>query len=295
MNQVYEGLFKDYANYPEFRIWRMMVRIWNEEVFCKLEKKINSDFLAVLNAYLNHFGWGVQKNEQQMRIENINGEDESIPMMFLESAFDTANIIGDFYNSIIDVALNERTVFNLTCQNLLNFSSSSNFCTRIYTLIKERCHLIIDDSLLNVPTKAELLINTSKLVEGFLPKQVFPQIFELIIGSLQSVFDNFVTFSSQLEGLKCLNQEEKNFNNWLHCELSDSMSLAYPSFRQHVHYYKKKLSELKSIHSERESKITKNALRGFNLSVCELEKTFMDFNRKVDLQILEECRTMCAN
>lgn len=294
MNQVYEKLFQGYANYPEFRVWRMMVRIWYEEVFYKLENKISENYTKVLNSYLNIFSLGFRRNQHQFGNEDFQFS-ENIPSIFLESESDVSNVIGEFYQSIIDIALNERTIVTLTCQNLLNFGPTAGFCSKMFELIKERCNQIIQTSNLSIPNKSEILLNTYELIENFLPQHLFPQIYELIVGSLHSLLVEYLSYSTQAEGLKVFDLKESKLINGLNCEISELMNISYPSFKQHAQYCKKKLQQLHAVFSEREQKTAMNALKGFNLSVCDLEKTFMDFDRKVDFKVLEECRAMFAN
>lgn len=293
MNQVYETAFGSYANYPEFRIWRMMAKIWHNEVFCKLLGRINDDFTKVLNIYLNSFGVGFEKY-QDYQILNEELCSGNFPDMFLGSSeIDVSSVIGDCFNSILDIALNERTVFNVTCFDLTKLGSASGFCSTFQEFIKNRCIAILQEPSLKASYKFELIKSTIELIENFLPFHCFPEVFEILIEGLQSALTEFISEQNiSIENIGSNFLQESELQYILGGELTETIQLAYPTLKQHLQYFKKKLTLLKNIVCEREKKVTANTLKGFSLSICEMEKTFMDISGEVTMDVLEECRMM---
>ena len=53
MNKHYEALFEGYPSFPKFSIWRLMTKVWINEVYEKsnLSQNLNESFLKILNCH----------------------------------------------------------------------------------------------------------------------------------------------------------------------------------------------------------------------------------------------------
>lgn len=271
----------------------MMAKIWCHEVFCKLENKIQPLFKNVMNCYLNAFSKELQQIHYSKGTANYS---DAIPEMFLKCEFDVSNAICEFWNSILDMALNERTVFSLTCVDLRNFGLASGFCSSLHELITERCASFVQSTQLKSCQKFELILDNIELVEAVVPQNIFPAIYEVLMSSLQSVLVEFFSEMNSMSSEEIMQyiRKEMNGNNyllkWLSSDSSDVATLNYPALSHHLQLYRKKITIIEDILYERERKKLENMSKGFNPFACEVERTFLDLDRTVNLVTLKQFR-----
>ena len=74
INENYEKIFEGYPSFPKFSVWRLMTKIWINEVYEKmgLDKSLNASFLQVLDNYRakNILKMDCTKNNCNLDLEN---------------------------------------------------------------------------------------------------------------------------------------------------------------------------------------------------------------------------------
>ena len=288
MNQVYEETFKGYPNYPEFKIWRMMSRIWYTEIYSRLEQMIITNFTTVLDKYLN------QRYNLENEWEEIFGVKQNTPDSFLNT-----ELLSDFWNSILDISLNERKIFNLTCSDLKCIGVSSKFCNSVLDFINNKSKSVIQESSISHIKKFQLLADIIEEMGAIIPHHVFPEIYETMIKYLKANLSAFISeslpFFDIQKALQLDMDSWEKFYTYLRYQESEEIYFDYSTLKQQLQYCHKKIRFADSIKVERERRATENIKKGFNLFACELEKTFFDLDRHVSSEILEQCRAIHLN
>ena len=295
VNTVYEREFEDYPNYPNFRVWRMMTKIWYNKVFCRLQEKMLCSLSTVVDSCLESFS----SRADTMHIEEEFMENNAATGGLGVSSADAPRAIGEFWNSVLDMALNERTLFNLSCTDFRNSRITARFCETLYQLVSKRCETLLTSSELKPVHKFEKINADSELLEGIILRHLFPELFEVLTNALQSILVQYLSALSNMSVNEvthrlCSQPSGSTICSWLSLQSLERIRFAYPSFEQHLTLCRTKASLIADVHCRRQELITESVTRGFNPLGCEIEKTFMDFDRTVSINVLREVRaTQC--
>jgi len=146
LNKAYGAVFEGYPGFPKFSIWRLMTKIWINEVYGnqKLKQSLNAAFQQIL---INHRDKNVKKiicNEQILEFSDINdptiprclyinfqtlesqesnfSSERSFPQnahIYFEDNFQAEKeLLSEYMQSILDLSLNEVSVHFFDCTEL---------------------------------------------------------------------------------------------------------------------------------------------------------------------------------
>lgn len=281
MNEVYGKEYSEYPNYPRFSMWRLMAKLWYEEVFSSLDKKMVESFGLVLNDYINESSYTLQSF--------IDSKSESIPEdIFSDSSFDVSNAIGEFWNSVLDMGFNEKTIFNLTCTDLNEVQPVSSFCSAIRNLLKEKCDFLLESTNIKHSQKVVIVKEVLETMESLIPHAVFPDIQQTLTEGLRSIIVNFISDADVAtpEEAERFIAGESNVK-LLKWATSEATECTYPALMKHIQLYRSNKNQHENMLQTREKKLMKNA-KSFGMGSCAKQQRFLEFQKTVDVDVLEQ-------
>jgi len=133
MNKHYEALFEGYPSFPKFSIWRLMTKIWIQEVYEKsnLSQNLNESFLKILNCHRETnvkeiFNNNSIQNEElpkslfiDLSLKEQQGIMESLNQRNFWDDLDLGkDLLSSYVQSVQDISFNEVNIHYSECSDM---------------------------------------------------------------------------------------------------------------------------------------------------------------------------------
>jgi len=287
INEKYYSFFKNDPKFPCFSIWRMMTRIWYKEVYHSLETRMNSEFNKLVECYLVK----CTTNFKDIDISTLSNIDSEIFNNSLEvSEIEFATCINEFWQAIIDLGFNEKTVPYLNFADLRTIRPISGFCVSLHEIVSQRGKGIIEDLQCKPHLKFNIICEFTNLIESIVSCDVFPELYQLLADFQKKLLSDVI---SQVNGAapeeidKLLAGDE---NKSLHSFVS-SEEIVYPTLFKQIICYKKHLQSLDMVQRRRETYINIENPPDNNPEISNLENLLLDYDKSIEIRMFDQLVT----
>eukprot|EP00331_Platyophrya_macrostoma_P017276 CAMPEP_0176466220 /NCGR_PEP_ID=MMETSP0127-20121128/37768_1 /TAXON_ID=938130 /ORGANISM="Platyophrya macrostoma, Strain WH" /LENGTH=452 /DNA_ID=CAMNT_0017859357 /DNA_START=338 /DNA_END=1696 /DNA_ORIENTATION=- len=281
VNEGYNLRFKEHSGLPDFSIWRMMTKIWHEEVFSVLEKKMLASFELSFESYLSQFSTKIQGHI----------DEEIIPKELIQASdFEITTSISEFWQSVVDMGFNERTITSLTFTDMSEIKPISSFWFAAKELVERCCKSVTEAPQIRPSLKFEQIVEYTDLIESIIPFKTFPELQEVLLEAQFNIIANFIAEkkNESIESISKLitGEDVKSMLEFVH---SEEIECKYPALLQHIKHFQSNAENFEEVKLHRETQKSKYLLQS-TVKNCRVQMLLVNYNNQMDLSSLEESK-----
>ena len=302
-NKFYEQECRELPNFPEFSTWRLMVKIWYEQVYCNLNYYLAEAFRSILMLIRSQEKFAGLKFDDTEKCsfcvkayETDAGPDCLYSHFFYNflkshtndiSRQEIFRVLKDYYQAISDLSYNEYSIFYWDCNTSMKGTPKENLDSHIFQdsqKFYDHCKNCVFHDADNFK---KFFDNDNQLIENIMGQPFAFELQKQQILIIKSLLQNlFISAVKQVE-FQIENSEDQNHTNFEggcnHVNLEEILKLA--DIDQQTAKDQQKMSLLTSFLSK-QSKIFNTNLFYINEKQEQMEERAKEFDEIRDHRYL---------